>query len=58
MLLQKCEDEVLLPIYYQPFMFKSHQRPFSTHEKEALALLNVLEEFEACVGNTDKKLCQ
>ena len=47
---------ILHPICYFSSKLKPHQRPYSTIEKEALALITALEHFEVYVGNASQKI--
>ena len=55
-LLQTDSNDILLPVCYMSTKFKSHQRNYSTIEKEAAALLMALEKFEVYLGNSSQKI--
>ena len=50
-LLQDGADKILHPVSYFSRKLKTHQRSYSVVEKEALALLLALENFDVYVGN-------
>ena len=51
-LLQEGSDDILHPVCYLSTKFKTHQRNYSTIEKEALALLIAMEKFEVYLGHS------
>ena len=44
------------PICYHSAKLKTHQRPYATVEKEALALILALEKFHVYLGGTGQKI--
>ena len=51
-LLQSGENEIDHPVSYYSRKFNSHQRNYSTVEKETLALIMALQHFEIYLGTT------
>lgn len=52
----KRADKILQLVCYLSTKFKAHQCNYSTIEKEALALLIVLDKFEVYLGHSNGKI--
>ena len=55
-LMQKSDDDILHPVTYFSAKLKSHQKTYSTIEKEALALLMALDKFAVYLDHAGPKI--